>query len=148
MGRINQRGLSPKPFADQTPPVEKPQNAGEVRAACPADAILSAGQSARGDALPEHEPRQQLELRRENEKLRLELKKLQQQVQVAESERDLAARLLRQQTYRISEMQRQLVECDSQKQTIQMLLHSASWRITAPLRAFKVVLVRLLPGRS
>lgn len=147
MGQTRERDLSQEALVDQVHSIATRKNCDEDSAVNLNEAPLSIMRPAHGDVSPELEPQQQLELRRENEKLQLELKKLQQQVTAADNERELAIRLLQQQTRRIYEMQRQLAECSTQTQLMQKLLHSASWRITAPLRTAKLMLVRMLPSK-
>jgi len=96
------------------------------------------------DALKRDHERQYILLCSEHAALQHELQSLRQRLDTVESERDVKTRLIQQQAAQISRMGRELVERNTDTELVQKLLQSASWRITAPLRAAKLIVTRVV----
>ena len=148
MGRTKRRSSSHGASADQIPALERSTNDPENPAADLENSHPLADRIAKGNESLKQEYEQELQfLRLERAELHYELENLRQRLSAVELERDTGTRLVQQQTYQISRMHRELAECGTQAQLIQKLLHSVSWRITAPLRTAKLMLARIMPSR-
>jgi hypothetical protein len=79
--------------------------------------------------------------------LKFDLQKLRQWLDVLELEREVKTRLVQQQAAKIARMSHELAARNTDAELVQKLIQSASWRITAPLRAAKLILTRLMPNR-
>ena len=94
----------------------------------------------------DHERRYEL-LCSERAALQFDLQKLRQWLDVLELEREVKTRLVQQQAAKIARMSHELAARNTDAELVQKLIQSASWRITAPLRAAKLILTRLMSNR-
>jgi hypothetical protein len=149
MGRKTRRRSSGGGPPEHTLAVEKPEINRDALAADPKSAHASADRLTQKNTALKQEYEHRLELlQTERAELQNELANVRQRLDAVERDRELAARLVQQQAGQILRMQRELAEHGTQAALIQKILHSASWRVTAPLRGAKLMLKRIIPSAT
>jgi hypothetical protein len=145
MGRTRQPGPSAGVSASKISTPEQSQdkftaNLNEARVAAEPFAAET------GALRQDYEARYQL-LCSERAALQFDLQKARKRLDMLELERDVKTRLVQQQAAEITRMRRELAERNTDAELVQKLLQSASWRVTAPLRAAKLILTRVMPNK-
>ena len=145
MGRPRRPSLSREVSPNEIPAPERHQ---DVLAADLNEARSAAERLAKENEVlkRDHERRYEL-LCSERAALQFDLQKLRQWLDVLELEREVKTRLVQQQAAKIARMSHELAARNTDAELVQKLIQSASWRITAPLRAAKLILTRLMPNR-